>query len=244
MDKKFNQQSDFYRQEMMKLYSRRSAADIPPETAAESDPEPVSPHEEETDDTSYFPSNAAENAKDPDDFNDRFPEPELTGIGNASQLPDKDDHLPPQYISEESMGSGTGYILVNVRTGDESSPIEGATVLVTAIVEGNRLILAEGLTNSSGTTERFSVPAPDNSFSQSPGSLTRPYSLYDVSVTASGFFNARSVDVPVFAGITSVQNFSMIPVPAMMTSNDETVTYFNQEPSDTAPGKEAEYADR
>ena len=43
--------------------------------------------------------------------------------------------------------------------------------------------------------------------------------------------NARSVDVPVFAGITSVQNFSMIPVPAMMRQNDETVTYFNQEPA-------------
>ena len=227
-------QSEYYKQEMMKLYGRRSAADIPPEPTPEPLPEEKeapAEEQEEIDDTAYFPSNETENRNDTNDFNDRFPEPELTGLGNDTQLPDKDDNIPPKYVSEESMGSGIGYIIVNVRAGDESSPIEGATVLVTAIVDGNRLIVAEGLTNNSGTTDRFSVPAPDNSFSQSPDSSTRPYSLYDVSVTAAGFFNARSVDVPVFAGITSVQNFSMIPVPAMMRQNDETVTYFNQEPA-------------
>jgi len=49
-------------------------------------------------------------------------------------------------------------------------------------------------------------------------------------VTAKGFFNARSVDVPVFSGITSIQNFNMIPVPLMMKETDETLTIYNQEP--------------
>ena len=48
------------------------------------------------------------------------------------------------------------------------------------------------------------------------------------SITAEGFFNARSVDVPVFEGITSVQNFSMIPVPLFMRPGEETVTTYNQ----------------
>ena len=128
------------------------------------------------------------------------------------------------------MGDETGYIQVYVRTGDESAGVEGASVVVSATVDGRRLIVAAGVSDGSGNLPRFEVPVPSASLSQTPGSAVRPYSLYDVSVTAQGYFNARSVDVPVFDGITSVQNFSMIPLPTMMSSDGETVTYYNQEP--------------
>jgi hypothetical protein len=72
---------------------------------------------------------------------------------------------------------------------------------------------------------------PDLVHSQAPQPDERPYNLFDVSVSAEGFFRARSVDVPVFSGITSVQNFNIIPVPLMMSGSDETVTYYNAEPS-------------
>ena len=72
---------------------------------------------------------------------------------------------------------------------------------------------------------------PDREYSQEPSPEERPYNLFDVSVSAEGFFRARSVDVPVFSGITSVQNFNLIPLPLMMDSSDETVTYYNAEPS-------------
>lgn len=134
----------------------------------------------------------------------------------------------PEYPSEESIGTARGYILVNVRTGDDSEPVENASIQVTAIVDGNRMILASGITDRSGIAPRFEVPAPDLSYSQAPDPAVRPYSLFDISVTADGFFNARSVDVPVFEGITSVQNFSMIPVPLFMRPGEETVTNYNQ----------------
>ena len=124
-----------------------------------------------------------------------------------------------------------------MRTGDDSSAVEGASVEVTAIVDGKRLILASGVTDESGVSPRFSLPVPDLEHSQVPGSEERPYNLFDVSVYAEGFFRARSVDVPVFSGVTSVQNFNLIPVPLMMNSNDETVTYYNAEP-DFSGGKE------
>ena len=60
--------------------------------------------------------------------------------------------------------------------------------------------------------------------------IIKPYSVYDISVYADGFFRERSVDVPVFAGITSIQQFNMVPLPLYMTENDETITYYNQEP--------------
>jgi hypothetical protein len=213
-------EAERYRAELMKLYGKRSE-DIKPEET---------PEKEEKDDTAYSQYAHEENNDTPDDtkeYNNRYPEPDLSGLDTDTGTQEQELYTEPQYVSEESMGSGTGYILVNVRAGEESSPIEGASVKVTAIVNGSRLILAEGLTNMSGTTIKFALPAPDAEHSQTPDGEYRPYSLYDVSVSAAGFFNARSVDVPVFDGITSVQNFGMIPVPVMMKSDDETVTYYN-----------------
>ncbi len=243
-------QAERYKKELMNLYGRRSepgcavpepAEDVQeqPETAAEPEPD-TAPEDEEIfdvdedapDDTSYSefpqPESAADDSET--DYNNRYPEPDISVLGDSTFVQDSGYDTPPEYVSEESLGSGKGYILVNVRSGDEANPIEGATVMVTAIVDGSRLIIAEGQTNSSGTADKFAVPAPDIRHSQSPGAIKRPYNLFDVSVTARGYFNARSVDVPVFDGITSVQNFSMIPVPLMMSGSDETVTYFNQEP--------------
>lgn len=245
MDKKdINAQAERYKKEMMNFYGRRTeevsvpeeeqSAEETAETEDRPDDEEVfGADEDEQDDTAYFPYSEEENRDLPegeDEYNNRYPEPDLSGLDTDTGEHDTGDVSEPQYVTEESMGSATGYILVYVRAGDESTPIEGATVLVSAIVGGNRLILADGRTNSSGTTVKFAVPAPETVHSQSPGQPIRPYSLYDVSVTAEGYFNARSVDVPVFAGITSVQNFSMIPLPVLMNGSDETVTYFNQEP--------------
>lgn len=244
-------QSERYKKELMKLYCKRCPADEPQdetphdepqeelpaeETAPPEDEEVFGMDEDAPDDTSYSDYTEEENEDAETEYNNRYPEPDLSVLGDGSFSTDSGYDTPPQYVSEESLGSGKGYILVNVRAGDEATPIEGATVMVTAIVNGSRLILAEGLTNSSGTTEKFAVPAPDIVHSQAPDAVKRPYNLFDVSVTASGYFNARSVDVPVFDGITSVQNFSMIPVPLMMRAGDETLTYFNQEPDfgDTA----------
>lgn len=233
---KDNTQAERYRQEMMQLYGKRrtepeTKEEKPSETAA---PFPVTGEEifkvdeDAPDDTAWHPhpeNDREDSPDDPDEYSSRYPEPDLSELGENNQ-----DDTPPEYATEESLGDSVGYIQVYTRTGDSSQAVEGASVMVTAIVEGTRLILASVVTDSSGAAPQISVPVPSSELSQSPGSEVRPYSLYDISVTAPGYFNARSVDVPVFEGIISVQNFSMIPVPSMMNSSDETVTYFNQEP--------------
>lgn len=164
------------------------------------------------------------NADESDDIERRYPQPDLSELVEGE--PSVTDNS-----QQESLGDSTGYILVNVRTGSEALPIEGASVVVNAILNGRRLIIAAGTTDISGTTLKLVTPAPNIKYSQSPDSDVRPYSLFDVTVKARGFFDARSVDVPVFSGITSIQNFNMVPVPLFMESDDETLTYFNQEPN-------------
>lgn len=202
--------------------------------------EPEDVDENAPDDTAWSPHSEEDREMSQNienEYNVRYPEPDLSELDTDFGTEGTENSSPPEYVSEESLGTAKGYILANVRTGDESSAVEGATVMVTAVIDGNRMVLASGLTDQSGTTPKFELPVPDLKYSQSPGSLTRPYNLFDVSVSAEGFFNARSVDVPVFSGITSVQNFNMIPVPLLMNGSDETMTYYNQAPTPQA-GKE------
>ena len=216
-----------YRQELMKLYSRSASR-------GEDEKLPEEVNEEAPDDTAY---SEFTDSTEQEDYNSRYPEPDLSELDTDFGTASTKDAEPPEYDSNDLIGTDRGYILVNVRTGDDSSAVEGASVEVTAVVDGKRLILASGATDSSGVSPRFSLPVPDIEHSQSPGSAERPYNLFDVSVYAEGFFRARSVDVPVFSGITSVQNFNLVPVPLMMNSSDETVTYYNAEP-DFRGGKE------
>ncbi len=232
-----------YKKEMMAMYGRSTAHGSENQTEAPA----VTGNDEDTysgisedidevdpdvpDDSAFGPHEDEDNPDDvEEDYNSRYPEPDLSDLGDDEDVTEEIDSEPPEYVSEESLGSSKGYILVNVRAGEESEAIEGATVLVTAIVGGNRMILASGVTDQNGTSPKFELPVPALGLSQSPSPDSRPYNLFDVSVTAKGYFNARSVDVPVFSGITSVQNFSMIPVPMFMEPSDETMTYFNQEP--------------
>lgn len=243
----FDRQAEKYKEELMRLYSRSNPAAAAAQESSGSkivseegkNYDPVSEEIDEVnenapDDTAWSPhseEDRAESADIEDEYNTRYPEPDLseldTDFGTASQ----ENVIPPEYFSIESLGDEKGYILVNVRTGSNSYAIEGAMVVVTAVIDGKRAVLASGLTDRSGISPKFELPVPDAEHSQEPGSDTRPYNLFDVSVTANGFFNARSVDVPVFPGITSVQNFNLIPVPLMMSSSDETLTYYNEEPN-------------
>lgn len=248
-------QLDEYKREMMKLYGKsRSRAGEDEVTEPVNDnmdvPEQgfqhtVSPEIEDVDpdapdDTAWSEfvddnNNEADTEDIPDnnvndeirddtesDVEERFPSPDLSSI---EQMTDNNEPA-----TEEDLGDSSGFILVNVRTGDESWAIEGAVVMISAIINGSRLMIATGIADSSGTTRLFEVPVPDLGHSQQPFPDIRPYTLYDITVTAKGFFNARSVDVPVFPGITSIQNFSMIPVPLQMNESDETLTIYNQEP--------------
>ena len=227
-----NFDTEKYKQELMKLYNRSSNNNVPFEKEKkEYIPQQQTVTGDEPDDTVYSEHIDEDSNGSVEDYNSRYPEPDLSEIDTDMGTGDTQDNVPPEYTSEELLGTEKGYILVNVRTGDDSSAISGATVAITAIVDGKRMIIASGVTDESGVSPKFSLPVPDLVYSQLPDPDERPYNLFDVSVSAEGFFHARSVDVPVFSGITSVQNFNLIPVPLMMKSSDETVTYYNAEPN-------------
>lgn len=109
---------------------------------------------------------------------------------------------------EESIG----YLKVKVSTARGAIPLEGATVRVRAEGFGDTGAVYSLETDSSGLTDILPLPAPPRSLSQEPnGSI--PYSLWEISVFCDGFISAIFSGVPVYTGITSVQNANLVPLP-------------------------------
>lgn len=112
--------------------------------------------------------------------------------------------------------AGYGYMIVRVTTARGAIPIEGATVYVQNFLpdgqEGKGDVIGTYSTNASGLTQKISLPAPPRALSTSPGN-GKSYSTYTITAYADGYHTRIYVNVPVFEGITAIQNVDMIPLP-------------------------------
>ena len=112
--------------------------------------------------------------------------------------------------------AGVGYMIVRVTTARGAIPLDGALVYVQNFLPdgaaGKGDVIAVYKTNASGLTERFALPAPPRALSMSPGN-GKSYSTYTLTATADGYSTRTYVNVPVFEGITAIQNVDMIPLP-------------------------------
>lgn len=102
------------------------------------------------------------------------------------------------------MAEHYGFLQVLVRTARDSLPVPSAEVLIESPTLSRGLI-----TDRSGRTEAIPLPTPSAS-----GSLTAdgkdPFALYRVTVKKEGYYTQTTENVPVFAGITSLQPVTLI----------------------------------
>ena len=113
--------------------------------------------------------------------------------------------------SEKKAAESLGYLSVRAYTAGEALPVVGARVTIRD--GGDHLITEEIVkaTDRSGETAPIALPAPSSLDSQSP-SDTRPYAIYDLTVTHPQFYPFIAKGVPVFAGVTALQGVNMIPL--------------------------------
>ncbi len=146
---------------------------------------------------------------------------------------------------------GMGYMIVRVTTARGAIPLEGAVVTVSdyfgqgdevgenAGERGNAI--GTYITNSSGLTEKFALPAPPRALSMSPGN-GKGYLTYNVRVDKEGYYQQNYINAPIFDGITSIQNADMIP----LSDNGQTDRYtpygniFFESENSNLEGEEAE----
>lgn len=109
------------------------------------------------------------------------------------------------------MLNSSGTLTVRAYTAGGGLPVKDAVVRILGAEEENRLTVISGITDRDGLTERFILPAPDASLSLAPSPAELPYSLYDLEISAPGYYTKRINGLTVFSGINSVQLINMIP---------------------------------
>ncbi len=115
-------------------------------------------------------------------------------------------------FSQTAPLTGQGSLIVQVTLAKGAIPVEGAKVTVSSTGEAST-VLSEMITDKSGQTQRISLPAPQGSYSQAPGGVIRPYSIYDIKIEFPGYYTERAINVPIFDQVNSIQPVALVPLP-------------------------------
>ena len=110
------------------------------------------------------------------------------------------------------MQTANGHLIVKVSTASGAIPIENASVIVRGVGEENKSVLISLLTDRNGLTPRISLPAPERELSEAPNPSSKPYSSYNIDVYKDGYDPQHYSGVPIFEGVTAVQNARIIPI--------------------------------
>ncbi len=111
-----------------------------------------------------------------------------------------------------SAPGGMGYVIVQATTASSAIPLQGARVRISSTEQGGYEVLYDLVTGSDGRTERVPLPAPARSMSLSP-SDGKPYAAYGIEVSRDGYEGAIFSAVPIFDGITAIQQANLVPLP-------------------------------
>lgn len=117
------------------------------------------------------------------------------------------------------MSNSSGTLRVRAYTAEGALPVQNANVKIKGTSEGVELVSFSSLTDNDGLSEVFVLPTPSVEYSLSPNAAELPYSLYDLEISADGYFTKRIKGLTVFPGINSIQLVNMIPGSGYLTEN-------------------------
>lgn len=106
--------------------------------------------------------------------------------------------------------TANGSLIVSVYTASGAIPIEGAIVTIRGGDKESSGVMSVFYTDQSGNTERITLPAPPASMSEVPGNIS-PFAKYNIEIDKEGFNSRTFINVPIFAGTTSIQPVNLIP---------------------------------
>ena len=177
--------------------------------------------EELSDYFSAYPEDADNQMPSPNTYADTQP--------TAASHPNSVTAATETNFNPETEAQFVGFLEVTARTGDGAKPVEAALVIVSSTDEKGERLEFTALTDSSGTARLFNLPASNPANTESPDMPDR-FILYNVSISKPGYFDMVSTGVPLIGGITSRQDFRMIPLPEGISS--DTIEFDNTEPQD------------
>lgn len=236
MQEQFAELSRKYREEMLRMYGKKPAAaeePVMPEEVPADTAEAPTPMPEETAVIPLPPEEDPAFTGTPEDFQNRIDTP-FPAEYEDPVIPGYIRNGTPPVMEEDAAEeleayTEEGYLRVAALTGDGAFPVPGAHVTITVRRNGTEHLAYLLITDESGETPTVSLPAPDAALSQSPENKD-PFTTAEIRIFANGYFRAQLKNVPVFAGITSVQTVQLIPLPALMHEDQETLTMISESP--------------
>ena len=112
-----------------------------------------------------------------------------------------------------------GTLRIRATSASGAIPITGAIARITGGEEFNRDIAKSLVTDSDGVTPKVKLPTPNRSYSLTPEDEESPFALYDVEVTAEGYFTKRIIGIAIFSGINAILPVNMIPESSLQDVN-------------------------
>ena len=99
-----------------------------------------------------------------------------------------------------------GYLKIRAYAASQALPINNLRIVVSKIIDNNKVIFFEGITNSSGIIERIILPAPK----LDPNNLDIPSSTtYDINATYEQDNNIYRVNI--YENIYVIQTINVVP---------------------------------
>ena len=138
----------------------------------------------------------------------------------------------------ETAAESRGYLQVDVVNEENNFPVTDAVVTVQEPGEGGR-ILEELSTDQSGQTEQLELAAPDMALSLESQNTIRPYSVYNLKISAPGYEDAEITGTEILPGVTAIQPVRLRPV-KVSAPETETVRIPGHTLYETYPPKIAE----
>lgn len=89
-------------------------------------------------------------------------------------------------------------------------PVSNAKVTVFTGTPENMQIIDTDMTDQSGRTKTFILSTPEKALSLEETNTKQPYSLYNMVVEADGYLKNIHLNIPVFSGITSLQQSNLL----------------------------------
>lgn len=105
-----------------------------------------------------------------------------------------------------------GMLTVRAYTAGGALPVAKSVVKIIGADENNRFVEFSLVTDVDGSTQKIALPSPPKSLSLSPGAQDVPYAVYDIEISADGYYTKRITNVAVFSGTEALQLINMIPI--------------------------------
>ncbi len=114
----------------------------------------------------------------------------------------------PTVSNAQAVTGPTGELIMIITHSRGTYPVVGATITVR---DNNNRVVQSTTTDQSGRSERIILPTLSKDLTDAPNNSNNAVALYyDAQIDAENYVSALIKNIPIFEGITSLQNYDML----------------------------------